>query len=234
MDSKDKDVVSRQTGYKLYGYATKAQAISAIGFTAFISLHGMNVATGIFGADTANRVLELLRPLYQNKISEDLIAISLGVHLLSGLAKTVIKHVYKLTIETKAPAKYHYISGGLLAPLVGVHFNLVRGTPREWHVPGFSTDFGIVAWGLQYRPLVTWSIHGSLAAIASYHIIYGAPVAFQRAFPSFKVPSFLKGSTANVLVATSLLLAGIYGISKLDFIPMANEYSAIYTKVLRF
>ncbi|ORX54015.1 hypothetical protein DM01DRAFT_1335867 [Hesseltinella vesiculosa] len=217
------DDASKQVGYRLYGYATKVQAYSAVGFTAFDMIHGTNVGLGIFGAKVANGLMRKLRPLYQNAFSENVIVIGcVLVHLTAGLSKRLIKSYYGLKIDSKSPASFHSYAGVLLVPLIAIHFYLVRATPD------FPVDFGLVAWGLQFRSLLTWTLHFSLGLMASYHILFGIPVVFQRAFPNTNT-SFLKTTPTKVFASTAFLLIGLYGISRFDVMTKAAEYSTVYS-----
>ncbi|KAI8073070.1 hypothetical protein BC940DRAFT_290471 [Gongronella butleri] len=219
---------------RVYGILTKAQAISGSMFACFAVLHGVEIASGALGGATANMVLKELRPIYQNAFFENVfIGGALTVHLIAGLGKTIVRSVYKLD-GGHALGKLHYYAGGLLVPLIGFHFALVRNTPRDW---GVDVDFSIIGWGFQNRAVITGLIHGPLLLAGAYHMLLGAPLAINRLLPKSvrekgtRVPS----PSARTLLATTIgLFVGTFVISRMDISKAVTDYGAIYAKVFPF
>ncbi|ORX56831.1 hypothetical protein DM01DRAFT_1274495, partial [Hesseltinella vesiculosa] len=154
------DDSTRRVLYKVYGVMNKVQAVSAVGFSTFAVVHGLQIVSGVFGAEAADHTLLLTRPFYQDEHMEGLMVTgSLVCHVASGLIKNAIQAKVQVSSEKTKTTHYHGPAGVVLVPLVLVHYYLVRGIPLRWMGDSAFVDFSIVAWGLQNRPVLTWSLH---------------------------------------------------------------------------
>ncbi|KAI8069399.1 hypothetical protein BC940DRAFT_297630 [Gongronella butleri] len=248
MASQDDSWTMRRILFKVYNVAHKTQAVSAVGFSTFALVHGLQVAAGaVGGAERADRLLLLTRPFYQDAHLEGvLVTGSVAVHVVAGAVKSTIQSIYQIDASKAKPSKYHGVTGQLLVPLVAAHYYLVRGMPLRTMGDSAFVDFGIVAWGLQNRPVLTYGLHLLLIGTAVHHMLRGAPVALTRTFRSAasltaaptksttqsssnacrsRIPTCLIWTTGVVLVV------GVWSISKIDKIPLRREYSAIYTSL---
>ncbi|KAI8099442.1 uncharacterized protein BX664DRAFT_321259 [Halteromyces radiatus] len=245
MSSTDTNSSSRNIIYKVYGIANKVQAITAIGFSTFAVIHGLQIAAGaVGGVEAADQALLLARPIYQDAHLEGyMVTGSVAAHLLAGLTKSSLDYCYLNNNKknNKATGYYHGITGQLLIPLSVGHYILTRRMPIQTMGDSAFVDFGIVGWGLQNKPWVTWTWHVALIGVGVYHMVGGAPLAFRRTFGG-KTTSKKeqlddkKGSMVKfiplVIGISTVLVAGLVATSRLDKIPLRREYQAIYNRLL--
>lgn len=169
---------------KTYGFLTKVQAGSAVIFSVFTTIHGIQlVSANIGGSRLANHWIILGRPFYQDEHLESILVTGSAItHVLAGLAKLGIRLYWKNNSIVQNPAllPYHGLTGYLLIPLAGLHYYLTRALPIEYYGDSSFIDYGYIAWGLQNKPAFTYILHGSLVVAATYHIVSGYKLAFQR------------------------------------------------------
>ncbi|GAN02166.1 conserved hypothetical protein [Mucor ambiguus] len=191
---------------KAYSLLTKAQTTSAVVFSTFAAIHGVQLlAANVGGASLANHWLIVGRPFYQDEHMEGILVTGSAVtHVLAGLAKLGIRLYWnrnkQLTAAIAPPnnennvLRYHGLTGYLLIPLAGLHYYLVRGLPIDYYGDSAFIDFGYIAWGLQNKAIFSYGLHTALVVAASYHMVSGIKYVFQRksrpveAVDSAKVP----------------------------------------------
>ncbi|KAI8351775.1 hypothetical protein EDC96DRAFT_518424 [Choanephora cucurbitarum] len=237
------------TTQKAYQLLTKVQNASAIAFTTFSILHGAQIiAANIGGARLSNHWILLGRPFYQDQHTEGLLVTGAGLlHVLAGLGK------YGLRVYWKQPTNNtHRAMGYLLIPLMGLHYYLVRYLPVQYYGDSSFIDFGYVAWGLQNRPVITYSLHTALILTATYHIVGGIqkllqkPIQTPRSVPQHghnithqEIEGQLrhkrrlqKGVIAGISIA---LISGMVIIG-LDTkkIPLRHDFEQMYNTLFKF
>ncbi|KAI8987902.1 hypothetical protein BDF20DRAFT_998444 [Mycotypha africana] len=190
---------------KTYRLLTKAQNASAVAFSTFAVIHGAQVlVANVGGTRSANRWIILGRPFYQDEHLEGLLVTgSAVVHVVTSLSKLTIRYYWrrrklsapsaeaastdKATEKNSSSAQlstntlpYHRWTGYVLIPLVGIHYYLVRSIPLQYYGDSSFIDFGYIAWGLQNKPIFTYTLHTTLGIAASYHFVSGLSYLFRR------------------------------------------------------
>lgn len=190
--------------YKVYGIANKVQAISAVSFSSFAIIHGLQIASTLIGGPSAmDSSLLLGRPFYQDERMEGLLVNnSIALHLLAGFTKSTIRYLYfnnnksnngnndsaTLKLDSNNNGKrsgvlpYHDVTGQLFVPLIIGHYVLARGLPKKIMGDSAFIDVGIISWGLQNKKWFTWTLHLALIGTGVYHTISGFRLAYQRTF----------------------------------------------------
>ncbi|SAM00788.1 hypothetical protein [Absidia glauca] len=234
--------------YKVYGIANRVQAITAVGFTTFAVMHGLQIATGALrGVAAADSALLLTRPIYQDAHLEGWIVTGSVIwHLVAGTTKSILKPYLnitstsgKTTTTTTPLLRYHDVTGQLLVPLLAGHYYLARGMPIKTMGDSAFVDFGIIAWGLQNKPVITWVWHTALIGVGVYHMAGGMQLALQRTFGG-KVKKAEAGGKKGLVSKTqgvalgisTILIAGLVATSRMDKIPLRREYQDIYSQLL--
>ncbi|ORZ24537.1 hypothetical protein BCR42DRAFT_403143 [Absidia repens] len=267
---------TRRIIYKVYGVANKVQAITAVSFTTFAVMHGLQIATGaFFGVEDADQTLLLTRPIYQDAHLEGVIVTgSLVWHVVAGMAKSTIQYCLNMNDDNNnnnnnsknnssndkkqlGVLPYHDLTGQLLVPLAAGHYYLARGMPLKTMGDSAFVDFGIIAWGLQNRRVITWGWHAALIGVGVYHMVGGAQLAFSRTFRRGRRKGaaaeqkqkeqqstttgagdeggLLKSVTIThglVVGISTVLLMGLVATSRVGKIPMRREYQEIYSHLL--
>ncbi|KAI9304628.1 hypothetical protein BJ944DRAFT_266568 [Cunninghamella echinulata] len=198
--------------YKVYGISNKIQAISAISFSTFALIHGLQITSTLIGGPSSmDSSLLLGRPFYQDERMEGLLVTgSITWHLLAGFTKSSIQYLYFNRNENKESSDilkidnnnnnnnnknnnsnkkigilpYHDVTGQLLVPLIYGHYILTRGLPKKIMGDSAFIDVGIISWGLQNKKWLTWTLHLTLIGTGVYHMISGFQLAYQRTFKS--------------------------------------------------
>lgn len=232
--------------YKVYGVANRVQAITAVGFTAFAVMHGFQIATGaLSGVAAADSALLLTRPIYQDAHLEGWIVTGSVIwHLLAGTTKSILKPYLNITdtngkgTATTPLVRYHDVTGQLLVPLLAGHYYLARGMPIKTMGDSAFVDFGIIAWGLQNKPVITWVWHTALIGVGVYHMVGGMQLALQRTFGGRAKKAeagrkrLVSKTQGVVLGISTILIAGLVATSRMDKIPLRREYQDIYSQLL--
>ncbi|OZJ04056.1 hypothetical protein BZG36_03569 [Bifiguratus adelaidae] len=79
-------------GRYVYGVLSDIQAYSALGFSVFLATHATQVALANVGVDVANNWLLLGRPLYQDRLIENVVVIGgVTAHVAAGVAKACMR-----------------------------------------------------------------------------------------------------------------------------------------------
>ncbi|KAL9554343.1 hypothetical protein MBANPS3_002863 [Mucor bainieri] len=177
---------------KAYSLLTKVQTTSAVVFSTFAAIHGVQLlAANVGGASLANHWLIVGRPFYQDEHMEGILVTGSAItHVVAGLAKLGIRLYWnrnkQLTAAIAPPnnennvLRYHGLTGYLLIPLAGLHYYLVRGLPIDYYGDSAFIDFGYIAWGLQNKAIFSYGLHTALVVAASYHMVSGIKYVFQR------------------------------------------------------
>ncbi|KAI8330593.1 hypothetical protein BC941DRAFT_440247 [Chlamydoabsidia padenii] len=237
-DTSSPDLSSTRTIiYKVYGVANKVQAITAVGFTTFAVMHGLQIATAAFrGVEAADSALLMTRPIYQDAHLEGWIVTgSVAWHLAAGMTKSILQPYLNINKKKESSnlIRYHDVTGQLLVPLLAGHYYLARGMPIKTMGDSAFVDFGIIAWGLQNKPFISWVWHTALIGVGVYHMVGGAQLACQRTFGCGKNKEKSSRTQGMVVVGISaVLLAGLVATSRLDKIPLRREYQDIYLGLL--
>lgn len=171
---------------KTYNFLTKVQSGSAVVFSIFTALHGTQLlVANVGGAQLANHWIMVGRPIYQDQHLEGILVTGSAItHVAASLAKLGIRLYWNkgavTTANNAATLPYHGLAGYLLIPLAGLHYYLVRSLPIDYYGDSAFIDFGYIAWGLQNKPIFTYGLHTTLIVAATYHMVSGAKLAFQR------------------------------------------------------
>ncbi|KAI8391436.1 uncharacterized protein BYT42DRAFT_194339 [Radiomyces spectabilis] len=230
--------------YKVHGYLTTLQNVSAATFVGFVVIHGAQIAVSLVGGiDQANNWLLLGRPFYQDKHVENIILNAATVHVIAGAAKAGIRtywnrHRASSTTSTSTTTttsqarhlfKYHREAGYALVPLVFVHAYLARKLPQIHFGDSAFVDFGLIAWGLQNRPLFTYTTHVALARSAGQHLNQAkeAHIVEQQ-----RQKRMMHIKTAVATSVGAVLLGGLIVIGQAKKIPLRREYARIYQMML--
>lgn len=252
------DLSAMPTLAKVYGTLTTIQSASAVIFSSFLVIHGVQVAAATFGGpEASNRLLLLGRPVYQDEHTEGLLVTgSVIVHVASGLGKAGIRWCWDRSQKNKKNNKegrsssntvqgeginnnnavlfpYHRAVGYLIGPALYLHFDLVRSLPRKYFGDSSMVDFSHIAWGLQNYPVVTYGLHSILIGTVAYHLVGGMPAAVRRTFkPKSKKPVGPSCLMAAVLIG-SFTFSGMLAIGRQTRkIPLRHDYAQIYQSVV--
>ncbi|OAD67451.1 hypothetical protein PHYBLDRAFT_174145 [Phycomyces blakesleeanus NRRL 1555(-)] len=246
---------------KIYSFLTFVQSASALSFSTFAVIHGVQIViAAINGVDSANQSLLLARPLYQDQNLEAVLVTGAAtIHVLAGLVKStvVIRRPWKtlVALSSQAPHpqsnlesqtqtqlfRFHSLSGLVLIPLVGFHHHLVRRLPARYFGDSAFVDFGLISWGLQNRAYFTWGLHTLLIGAAVYHGVSGAALTWRRVFGTkakaktkIKTKSYCSSGLTKKIVGAGIgcaLIAGLVAIGRTKKIPLRREYKAIYDMI---
>lgn len=102
-NSSSSSSTTRYIIYKVYGISNKIQAISAISFSTFALIHGLQITSTLIGGPSSmDSSLLLGRPFYQDERMEGLLVTgSITWHLLAGFTKSSIQYLYFNRNENK-------------------------------------------------------------------------------------------------------------------------------------
>ncbi|KAI9277623.1 hypothetical protein BY458DRAFT_504633 [Sporodiniella umbellata] len=242
---------------RAYSILTNVQSASAIAFSTFAIIHGSQIISANFGGETlANRSLLLTRPFYQDKGIETVVVLGSSiVHVVTGLAKAGVRAYWKQPANKTATTllPYHRLVGYMQIPLLGFHYYLVRTLPIQKYGDSSFIDFSYIAWGLQNRPIFTYSLHTMLVMGGVYHAVSGIGFIYSRYFKKPKavasVPQHSKSveqqqnraqSKRNqrvkrgVVAAVSFtLISGLVIIGRDTVkIPLRLDFEKMYSKLL--
>jgi hypothetical protein len=212
----------QQNNSKIYNALTKIQTVSALTFSGFVLMHGIQVIGANFGGSRySNYAIMNFRPIYQDAHLEGLLVTgSAMTHVLAGLAKAALKPSRKIN--------NHRLAGYVLIPTAGLHYYLVRSIPIKYYGDSAFIDFGYIAWGLQNKPWFTYGLHISLALATSYHVVYGAQYLIKAVRKSSnKVKNALAAGLGLALVS-GLVIIG----RDTKKIPLRLDFQKMYSMII--
>jgi len=250
-----------------YNALSLAQAGSGLLFSTVIITHSAAILLApIGGIDLSNRLLVLGRVYYQDsRLGPVLLAGGLGVHVITGIAKIGLrKHLNHVAhhheaLTATSPLPYHRETGYALAPLLAIHYVTTRLLPSMHFRDSAFLDYTYISLALRKAPVISYTFHLALAGVATYHIISGFPMAWQRVFmrhrkveaevqPNKSYADALKDTNeipkrkAKAIQGRKIrytVVGGLVGgfasalwvFGKVNKIPLREEYAGIWAKI---
>ncbi|KZO95123.1 hypothetical protein CALVIDRAFT_173069 [Calocera viscosa TUFC12733] len=149
-----------------------AQHITAVPLTVFLTVHLAAPAVVPFlGAEGANQVLMVGREIYQSPLTEPILFLSLGVHVLSGLLR-------RLLLLPAPPPSLPHMLGYPLITLLALHVGANRGNAPK--LGGASFEF--VRAGIRRWPLRAGGVYLGIVAVGVAHAVGCGRAAWAKRF----------------------------------------------------
>lgn len=201
----------------------KVHQISGVLIALFVGLHLFNHFMGIFGAEVHIRLMNDLRPIYRNPISEILLPLSIFVQITSGLRlflfrRKLIKGFYESLQLWSGLYLAFFLVIHITAVLLGRH-NLNLDTNFFFGVAGLNT-FPLNLFFIPYYGLAILSFYGHISAI---HFL-----KMKKKFFGLTVNQQAKWILIKGIIVTFLIFYGLTnGFSGVD---VPKEYNIIIGK----
>jgi succinate dehydrogenase/fumarate reductase cytochrome b subunit len=205
------------------------QGVTGLVFAGFLTLHTVNTAFAVTGPSRYDAVQDLFRVVYQHPLVEIPVLVSLMLHVVASIAKSV-GATAAAVVEPTSPRTggggrrwqvtrrgLHSAAGWAILPLVGVHVTATRFNLPE----GVRLHFNGVAHTIHRLPGGFLPYYVLLGAAGTAHLLLGLPTAavFARRWVGGRamVPLVRRLPTAVVAAACIAVVAGVCAMAGFIF-----------------